>query len=272
MFGQTLAADAAADLGQVELIFPQNTTYQPTPLIPVVFSVKNPKLINKLYPSLSFSVWRTGSNSSVVKHDLPIRRLNPENDTSFLYQGIADLASSAGELEISWALRWINCSRSSDGSDFDDANTPEDQDDFHRRTYWPRKTLSFSIGSADDQAVDLQTLDCHPDSPEQQGFAFRAKDQNLEVPLGLSADGVSSCVLLASPAPTVGPICQATSLGSDVASSISASMTKMECGQATPAVTCPPDEESAGSSLASHYQASRSVGLLLISLAYICLL
>lgn len=239
-FWATLGAGATGPSGiaQVDLIFPRNETYTPTSLMPVVFSVRSPELVNLLYPTLQYAVTRVGSNDTTTKlRDLPIRRLDSNDSLSYLYEGVASVAAVEGEFELSWAFRWVNCSRSIDGSDYDNQDTAYDQNGFHRRTYWPHQKLFFRT-SKDGKKADLASISQDKNCNEMQGFAFQVKD-NLEVPLGrLSADGVTSCALLASPTPTTKPFCEQI-IKPEAVSSISASLTKVECRSTAPVVSCP---------------------------------
>ena len=264
----------AADIARVDLVFPQNATYKSTPLMPVVFSIQQPQLVKSLYPTLEYSISEIGGKLLSTANQLPIRNLKSDesDSSSYLFEGLANIFRTDGQYELRWSLRWINCSRSIDGSEIDAEHTPEDEAGFHRRTYRPQKRLVFTIDAKGIEA-SLTRMTCPAHSNEKvaasevaHGFVFDIKD-SLKVPLALADDGVSSCALLASPAPTVGPSCQQT-VQPDAVSSVLASLTKAECHKATPAVSCPPDENSADRIGAMSRVLATSVVTALISIAF----
>ncbi|KAJ6445148.1 Lysine--tRNA ligase [Purpureocillium lavendulum] len=236
-----LAAADATGNAEVDVVFPRNDTFEPMPLMPVVFAIQNPAAVRQLYPSLHYMVAPLGQPNRRKFESLDIRNLPVNETTAFLYRGVPNLLDTEGMWEFSWELRWINCSTSDNGTDFDGDDTVEDLNGFHRRTYSPLQTVFFTTRQGGTQP-NLTAISTGDTCDETQALGFNVR-QYLQVPDALSNDGVTSCALLASPAPTPRP-CEAT-LGPDAASSISASITSRECVVATPAVSCPPKDDAA---------------------------
>lgn len=244
--GTALAASSTGS-AEVDLVFPRNVTYKPMPLMPVVFAVKKPDLLNLVYPSLHYILTKVGdANATTEYHELHIRRLaGTGNDTDYLYEGVANLVSVEAQWKLQWDLRWVNCSTDANGTDYASDDTPEDYRGFHRRTQWPHHSLVFSTDNSGRQPDLGASAEKDAGCDNSQGFAFDIID-NLDVPEkpSLDADGVTLCALLASPAPTPTP-CKA-SIDPEHISSIEAKITHAECGSATPAVTCPADKSASG--------------------------
>ncbi|UNI17015.1 hypothetical protein JDV02_003395 [Purpureocillium takamizusanense] len=234
-------AEEVTGRAEVDVIFPRNDTFEPMPLMPVVFAVQNPGAIGQLYPTLQYWLAPLDSPKEGGYQDLRIRDLPPNETTAFLYRGIANTVNTERMWEFSWHLRWTNCSTSDNGTAFDDEHTLNDLNGFHRRTYNPLQSIIFTTRKGGLQP-NLTALSTGEDCGKTQALGFDVK-QYLSVPARLSGDGVTSCALLASPAPTPSP-CKA-SVESEAASSISSSLTSTECRSTNPAVSCPPKDDGA---------------------------
>ncbi|KAA8646333.1 hypothetical protein EYZ11_013272 [Aspergillus tanneri] len=231
--------------GEVDVVFPRNDTFELMPLMPIVFAVQNPAAIGQVYPTLEYMVSSldTPSEDKIHWAQLPIRRL-PANETTttFLHDGLANRLNTENMWEFAWTMRWTNCSTSDNGTAFDDDHGLDDQDGFHRRTSSPYQSFIFTTAKGGRQP-NLTAISIGDDCGRTQALAFNVT-QTLKVPTGpLRGDGVSSCALLASPAPTPRP-CK-VSVAPEAASSISSTLTHAECYAATPAVSCPPKSDGA---------------------------
>jgi len=237
----TLARANTTSSAEVDVVFPRNDTFEPMPLMPVVFAVQNPAAIEQLYPTLDYMVAPLDAPNEGSFERLRIRYLPPNETTAFLYKGIPSQFNTERVWKFSWQLRWVNCSTSENGTAYDDDDTLNDFHGFHRRTYWPLQSFIFTTRKGGLQP-NLTTITTGDDCGKTQALRFDVKEY-LPVPAKLSGDGVTSCALLASPAPTPSP-CKA-SIESEAASGISSSLTSTECRSATPAVSCPPKDDGA---------------------------
>ncbi|KAF4772359.1 hypothetical protein HAV15_004795 [Penicillium sp. str.  len=226
-------------LGEVDVVFPRNDTFEPMPLMPIVFAVQNNAALEKLYPTLRYrvSLLHQPSNATFSSFTrLPIEDLPANQTTQFLYNGVANLVNIEDTWKFEWNLGWTNCSTSDNGTDYDNEHGSSDQNGFHRRGYEPHGSIIFTT-SKEGRQPNLTTLTTGDDCGKAQALAFNVT-QTLKVPSWFqSGDYLRSCALLASPAPTPRP-CRA-SVVPEAASSISASLTRAECFAATPAVNCP---------------------------------
>ncbi|KAL4805425.1 hypothetical protein BDV18DRAFT_161080 [Aspergillus unguis] len=206
------ASAVKADIGrtEIDLLFPRNDTYALMPLMPVVFAVQNPPLAEQLYARLKWGVNPLhNANASTEYRDEDKLVDVPSNDTTYYaYSAVAGRLNTKG-------------------------NEPYGLHDeygvfqgFHRGTYEPVHRLYFTTDDNGRQP-DLVAITGGDDCDNTQAIAFDIEDR-LKVPGPLTVDGVTSCALLAEPTPTPTPSpCQA-SIVSEVASSISASITAAE--------------------------------------------
>ncbi|KAL6918474.1 hypothetical protein FSST1_009969 [Fusarium sambucinum] len=57
LWGRAAATEDGTGIMQLELVFPRNETYNPSPIMPIVISVRNTGLLPFLYPSMGYEVW-----------------------------------------------------------------------------------------------------------------------------------------------------------------------------------------------------------------------
>ena len=107
-------------VAEVDLVFPQNDTFQPMEILPIVFAIQNNPLIQQLSPTLHYRVipYHQPPNATFQPLDyLDIYNL-PGNGTQYLYTGIANLANTDGTWRLDWAMGWYGCSKSENGTSF----------------------------------------------------------------------------------------------------------------------------------------------------------
>ncbi|KAK4495278.1 hypothetical protein PRZ48_013607 [Zasmidium cellare] len=105
-------AAASPGILEVDLVFPQNGTYAPVPLMPVVFALRNIALASPLDLSISWTFNERGSiDSGSWDGRQNLTHLNASSSDPYLYNSF--IPSLAG-VESQWVLTWIletgNCS------------------------------------------------------------------------------------------------------------------------------------------------------------------
>lgn len=223
-------------LGEIDLVFPRNGTFEPTSLMPIVFGIQNPAAINRIYPTLSYGLWSsdTALGNRTNWTDLAVEKLSDtESPVSFLLDGIANDLNTENQWEFSWRLRWTNCSTPANGTTFHDEGGLVEESDFAWRPYQLGNSILFTTKSGGAQ-VNLTSLTSADKCDDMQALAFNVT-KTLKAPAG-DLDG-SKCAVLHTPTPTPAP-CKA-SVAPSAASSISSTLTARECTAATPVISCP---------------------------------
>ncbi|KAL7803465.1 hypothetical protein V8C44DRAFT_344171 [Trichoderma aethiopicum] len=104
---------------EVDLLFPHNATYAPSPLMPILFAVQNPALADHLQATITFDLWQgndTRSPGSVggvplaVGLDVLTER-QPSNEPLLLNAPVNTVAYPDGVWTLAWALEYSNCSQ-----------------------------------------------------------------------------------------------------------------------------------------------------------------
>jgi hypothetical protein len=96
---------------QIDLVFPRNETYNPSPIMPIVFSYRNTELLPYLRPSISYEVWNFNNfsaDSTSGDIDVPSVKessVNPHIEfNSHLYP-----FNTEGTWKLSFHIRWKHC-------------------------------------------------------------------------------------------------------------------------------------------------------------------
>ncbi|KAJ6049646.1 hypothetical protein N7444_006362 [Penicillium canescens] len=119
-------------LAEIDLVFPRNDTFEPMPLMPIVFAVKNNPAFQQISPSMTYKPLSTD--------DL----VDNKTETQFVYFGIANHFNTENTWEFGWSMSWSNCSTSDNGTDYDNAHTRNDVDGFHERYYDVYQSIIFT--------------------------------------------------------------------------------------------------------------------------------
>ncbi|KAJ3490649.1 hypothetical protein NLG97_g5736 [Lecanicillium saksenae] len=249
-------ADAAAKGNtEVDVMFPYNGTFAPTPLLPIVFAIQNPEVAQKLNLRLNYRVIPYGHPN--VTTDYERVRLNalPNGEATFYARDfVSGIFNKEGTWEFFWQLRWNNCTSTEDG----------DGKHFSRDTEEPVNSFVFST-HRDGRKPDLVASNSSDDCKHFQGIAFEVQGL-LDVPPPQNADMLTSCAHVAVPAPTPSP-CRA-SIPSDAIESISSRITKAACLVATPVVSCPAQDSASGRTAVSAAAVAWSLGLVVYAVIH----
>ncbi|KAJ4164175.1 hypothetical protein LMH87_005860 [Akanthomyces muscarius] len=246
-FAASSAIAAATGNAEVDVIFPRNDTFAPTPLMPIVFAVQNPAVAQQLNLRLNYRVIPYGRPNATTDYERVRLNALPNNDTTFYaHDFVSDIFNKEGTWEFFWQLRWNNCTSTKD----------EYGMHFSRDTQEPVNSFVFTTHN-DGSKPDLVAIGSDDKCGNTQGIGFEVQDV-LDVPPPKNADLLSSCAHVAVPAPTPTP-CSA-SVPSEAAESISSRITQAACLAATPVVSCPSQENASGRAASNMAVVALSLG------------
>ncbi|KAJ6062908.1 uncharacterized protein N7446_007028 [Penicillium canescens] len=164
-------------LAEIDLVFPRNDTFEPMPLMPIVFAVKNNPAFQQISPSMTYKVGLLHRGKGGNSTFLPLQPLSTDDlvdnktETQFVYFGIANHFNTENTWEFGWSMSWSNCSTSDNGTDYDNAHTRNDVDGFHERYYDVYQSIIFTTKKGGRQA-NLTTLTTDEDCGKTPAFAF----------------------------------------------------------------------------------------------------
>jgi hypothetical protein len=212
---------------EVDLFFPLNQTYSPTPLFPIVFGLQNAPLFPSLDPSFELLLWNFtlgyGINATSYSPSVSLSATNfTRAETAFAYGFVANL--STGYYSLVWSFTSANCS-DADGVFVDNGGT---------RSHGVQFTIQDGAPVV-DIAAPLTSDEC----AGIEHFAFNVTG-TLEVPDPGLYDGTDTCAVLNGTTALVEGNPCAVSIGAAAASSIEAQITSTACSGLSPVVSCAP--------------------------------
>ncbi|UKZ78193.1 hypothetical protein TrVFT333_005928 [Trichoderma virens FT-333] len=116
MADKTLTFPAAFE---VDLLFPHNATYAPSPLMPIVFAVQNPNLAKPLKAAIDWTLWEgnnktspgaIGSGPILVDFDVASESPTSSFPPLLLSSSVNTIAYPDGVWTLAWNLEYLNCS------------------------------------------------------------------------------------------------------------------------------------------------------------------
>ncbi|RYP18678.1 hypothetical protein DL765_003813 [Monosporascus sp. GIB2] len=228
----------AAGVLEVDLVFPRNDTYAPTPDMPVVFAFQNAELARFLNPYISYKIrnWDDSSwNDSVsFHHDLSWTNWS-SHDPYFVYHYF-DEFNTEGRWWLTWTVSWQSCDEGWLSDPFVQSN--------HRRmisnsSSWSNLFTTENSG----QEVDLVAATTNKPCPEELGVAINVTDKTMEVPYWVDWSGGETCAVVAPPTLTPTPDPCRVKIDSAVVASISASVLATQCKSLYPPANCPAEDD-----------------------------
>ncbi|PTB65179.1 hypothetical protein BBK36DRAFT_1142181 [Trichoderma citrinoviride] len=102
---------------EIDLLFPHNATYAPSPLMPIVFAVQNPA-VTPIDATIKFDLWQGNNKRSPGwVGNVPITigldvatQSQKSNDPLLLSAPVNTIAYPDGVWTIAWSLEYDNCS------------------------------------------------------------------------------------------------------------------------------------------------------------------
>lgn len=216
---------------EVDLIFPRNDTYMPSPLMPIVFAIQNSNLAAPLDPGLSYHIEELGTSSNgtnIISGILDLRWANfSSSGPYFAFASTSQLINAEGTWLFSWTLASGNCSGSPENGTMEFSG--------HNQAHF----IIFTTKNGSQQP-DLVAATEDATCAKTESHTFNVTGI-LDVPnsIGSNYDGRDSCAVL-SPASSPAPNPCGAKVDSVSASSISAALTATACASLHPVVSCPP--------------------------------
>jgi hypothetical protein len=226
-------ADAALTTVEFDLVYPRdNTSYAPTPKMPVIFAVKNPVVAREMYPYLWVKVQGADGH---IGNQIAISNGTwwgdwKANETSFVYSYLDGFVEEGGRA-LFFGLYWNRCGVQRNGSLNGDISTNSSA------------TTSFLFEIAKGgQPVDLLAVDYSPAKCGLGAGHLLTVDDELK-PLSAAASarfGASQCLVVP---PLASELLDDLTFGQcDIrfpaafAANISATLNQTACGNST---ACP---------------------------------
>ncbi|KAL5045694.1 hypothetical protein BDW71DRAFT_198181 [Aspergillus fruticulosus] len=221
---------------EVDLIFPRNESYSPSPLTPIIVTIQNPSLLSSLNPEISYYIEQQNVNTKESVSTSGSVQLSNTNyitsDPYFPYWSTGDL-NIEGSFMLAWELQINNCSYSPQSNALNFGYFGSCRHQLYFSTKNGTSSPDFVAATEDDT--------CN----QSQAQAVQVPDL-LEVP-PTRTWGAPSCAATVGPSPTPSP-CK-IKFDSTAAASISAALTSSACANPIrTGLSCPtPSSESAAS-------------------------
>ncbi|EXF82541.1 hypothetical protein CFIO01_12235 [Colletotrichum fioriniae PJ7] len=220
----TVVASDQSGVVEVDLVFPRNETYAPTPLLPIIFGFQNSHLAPGLALKIGFSIWNYNNKSDSVKTtEYDVRFANFfSSDPYYEYRGFV-MFNIEGTWQIRYTVSWFSCTE-------DSFNYP-----YEIPSNYTSHAIIFTTKNA-GQSVNLLAATNEQDCSSDAGVAISVTDT-------LNSTGISrwpggdTCAVVASSTVTPNP-CQ-IKMSEAEASSISATVTARACEAQNPPIDCP---------------------------------
>ncbi|KAL2173023.1 uncharacterized protein P884DRAFT_333100 [Thermothelomyces heterothallicus CBS 202.75] len=216
-------ADPAGVL-EVDLVFPRNETYAPTPYMPIVFGFRNGELARRLNPEILVTMRNSTALGDISSYiETPVTVNWTSNEPNFVYTVFQNEFAIEGTWWIAWDVWWTTCKVEDDGLIHGDIT----------RNHSSR--LSDFVIKKGGKAVDLVAITANDKTcPETLGITINVTDTtapisfaNQPVPLRVSYPRLETCALVASSTPTANPCL--VRIDSTAAAAISASAKSRQC-------------------------------------------
>ncbi|KAH7109160.1 hypothetical protein B0J13DRAFT_600657 [Dactylonectria estremocensis] len=207
---------------EVDLVFPSNASYAPSPVLPVVFAVRNSDLIRFIASQIHYAIWPYDDRESHVgSGTLELRWANfTGSDVFFSYTGNTYDLDTEGIWTLVWRLSWSSCTEDPDSS-------------YDGMSVYSNSTggsVTFSTNNSSQEA-DLAAATKNRTCSESEGLTLNVTGA-LEVARTVKWQGIGTCAVVA--ASTLAPDPCAVTIDSAAASSISSSITSRQAGLEDP--------------------------------------
>ncbi|KAK4249247.1 hypothetical protein C7999DRAFT_30300 [Corynascus novoguineensis] len=226
----------AANMLEIDLIFPRNDTYAPTDRsnnaswIPVVFAIQNAEMARHLKLSFESLIWNNSNMNAFGHADHDLTDANYTSEPYFVYHHLK--IDTEGTYSLSSWVSWYICNKTGDQVGFVRSST--------------NFGVDFTIKKG-AQEVDLvaATADEKTCSTEN-GIALNVTNETYEVPPSKKPyyrthllDGTCAVLTSTSPTTTANP-CE-VKIDTAVVASMSASLHAWICKGLYPPADCPKD-------------------------------
>ncbi|KFY47396.1 hypothetical protein V495_01946 [Pseudogymnoascus sp. VKM F-4514 (FW-929)] len=225
------AVHAASGNLEIDLLFPQNDTYAPQPIIPVVFAIQNSALAGFLRPSVNFVIYPYLNHtvSSAYGYFNLVSANFSESDPYMVYGEGLEVLNTEGVWTLEWSVHVTSCFISNGDLDY--------------RQNATRQQVTFTTKNS-AKMPDLTAATGPNTCSKAHSHTFKITETQDS---GDTFDNGKPCAILAETMPVPSPC--AVKIDSAAAASVSARMTNRACAVAN-ATWCPePTEDGVGRGL-----------------------
>jgi hypothetical protein len=260
-----LASVASAEIPQVvevDLVFPRNETYTPTPYFPVVFGIQNAELAQHLRLQIDVSLWNDSdtfsSSSKLYTEDLIAANFSSA-EPYFAYSFTYNRFEVEGRWRIHWNLYYSSCL--------------EDEDGIHRgktKSNASDAQITYFTIKNDGRPIDLVAITADDKTcPPEQGTIIEVTTETVKVaelvPTPFQPN-FETCAVVATTNPTPTPNPCLVKVDAAAAASIATSLWLHRCNNVNMTddpTDCPPDSLSGRRNNAAQQLAAVSVVVVL---------
>ncbi|KAL4805376.1 chitinase [Aspergillus unguis] len=177
------ALTSAAGVLEVDLVFPQNTTYAPTKELPFVFAIQNAQQAKYLNPRIAYTFRDPADYNTIRGGSFNLHWVNWSNSTLehepyYAYSFIDGYWNTSQIWFVTWTFQWDAC---------DAVGWQNWNDDTPEMLYNEYRTaIYFTIGDS-GKKVDMVSATANRVSgeetcPEDSGVAIRVTDETMHPP------------------------------------------------------------------------------------------
>ncbi|SPJ71096.1 uncharacterized protein FTOL_00824 [Fusarium torulosum] len=215
------AANNSTGVLEMDLVFPRNETYNPSPMMPIIFSYRNTGLVPLLRPSITYEVWSYPNMSGPsVGSSIQVPLVNySSSDPHIEYAAFLHPFNTEGTWRVVLHFRWSNCYKQ-----LADKGLPDM--DMYRINNTNLGNIVFTTKGPSKQ-IDLVAATSKKTCSAPAGIAINITD-TMDTPFPHGDFEGDVCPVVASP-PTKADRCPVT-LGPSAVSSIDAEMTSWHPG------------------------------------------
>lgn len=217
---------AASGVVEIDLLFPQNDTYEPTPIIPVAFAFQKSELTGYLQPKVSFSIfpYQNYSADVIARGVFDMTWTNFSNSTDYIQYGEAiEGLNTEGIWTLEWLVETSNCSN-------------PDKLEFSLEGFRHHMTFSTKNGA---KKPDLTAATSEGTCSKSNGMTYQITETYDS---GTVFDNKLPCPVVAETTPAPDPC--AVHIDASAAANASASLTSRWCSLET-STWCPQPDKGA---------------------------
>jgi hypothetical protein len=223
---------------EVDLIFPRNNTYAPTPLMPIVFAIQNSHIAKPLINGFTWQLNRMDDYNIGTSSTLHLTHGNISSSNAyFAFDTIVNFTTTESTWTLIWTASSTNCSA---------PNSLEPGISGRSQSNHVIFTVKNGAQQPDLVAATSDTT-C---AANTESFTYNITEI-LNGTWITDYNTLDSCAVLASALPTPSPNPCEAKVDASAASSIWAAITSTACaGEVHPVVSCPPTKS--GGNKAGH--------------------
>lgn len=234
----------------VNLIFPQNETYKPTDIFPVVFAFQNPDRARHITFTINYDLqsWDGNNQGHELSRIHDLRGANWSSSDPFLVHDYFSTRDIPGKWGLRWSLNWESC----DEEEFENPSMHAEIN-FNKTSFLTHFTVEepgATENGSEPLDIDLVAATSETSCPDpwlDTGLGINVTDRIMDASFLMDWDNGRftnwTCAVI-EPTPTVPDPCQVT-INRTVAQSMQASFASARCRSIPRPDDCPEEDNSA---------------------------